>query len=116
MGDGGVHASQRHLLALIRIAREAGVERIVVHALTDGRDTRPDAGLGAVREIEATGVRIGTVCGRYWGMDRDRRWDRTRRSYDAIVHGRRRPPRRAPPRRCRPPTTPASATSSSSRP
>ena len=87
VGDGGVHASQRHLLALIRIARDAGVERIVVHALTDGRDTRPDAGLGAVREIEAAGVRIGTVCGRYWGMDRDRRWDRTKRSYDAMVRG-----------------------------
>ena len=75
------------LLSLIRIARKAGVERIVVHALTDGRDTRPDAALDAVREIEATGVRVGTVCGRYWGMDRDRRWDRTKRSYDAMVHG-----------------------------
>lgn len=87
VGHGGVHASQRHLMSLIRIARRAGVERIVVHALTDGRDTRPDAALDAVREIEATGVRVGTVCGRYWGMDRDRRWDRTKRSYDAMVHG-----------------------------
>lgn len=87
VGHGGVHASQRHLMSLIRIARKAGVERIVVHALTDGRDTRPDAALEAVREIEATGVRVGTVCGRYWGMDRDRRWDRTKRSYDAMVHG-----------------------------
>ncbi len=86
-GDGGVHASQRHALSLIRMAQEHGVERIVVHAFTDGRDTRPDAGLGAVAELEATGARVATVCGRYWAMDRDRRWDRTRRAYDAMVHG-----------------------------
>jgi 2,3-bisphosphoglycerate-independent phosphoglycerate mutase len=87
VGEGGVHASQRHMLALIGIARQAGVPRIVVHALTDGRDTRPDSGLAAVEEIEATGVAVGSVVGRYWAMDRDRRWDRTRRAYDAIVHG-----------------------------
>ncbi len=87
VGDGGVHAHQRHLLALIRIAQSQGVERIVVHALTDGRDTRPDAALEAIRQIEAGGARVGTVCGRYWGMDRDRRWDRTKRSYDAMIHG-----------------------------
>lgn len=87
VGPGGVHASQAHLLALIGVARDAGVQRIVVHAMTDGRDTRPDMGLGAVEEIEATGVAVGTVVGRYWAMDRDRRWDRTRKAYDAIVHG-----------------------------
>ena len=86
-GDGGVHAIQRHLLALIDLARAAGVERIVVHAFTDGRDTRPDAGLAAVAGVEATGVRVGSVVGRYWAMDRDRRWDRTKRAYDALVHG-----------------------------
>ena len=86
-GDGGVHASQRHALALIAIAQEQGVERIVVHALTDGRDTRPDAALAAIRQFEATGATVGTVCGRYYGMDRDRRWDRTKRAYDAMVHG-----------------------------
>ena len=86
-GDGGVHASQRHALSLIRMAQEHGVERIVIHAFTDGRDTRPDAGLEAVSQLEATGARVATVCGRYWAMDRDRRWDRTRRAYDAMVHG-----------------------------
>jgi 2,3-bisphosphoglycerate-independent phosphoglycerate mutase len=86
-GDGGVHASQRHVLALISIAQEQGVERIVVHALTDGRDTRPDAALEAVTQIEASGARVGTVCGRYYGMDRDKRWERTKRAYDAMVHG-----------------------------
>ena len=87
VGGGGVHASQRHLMALIRIAREAAVERIVVHAFTDGRDTRPDSGLEAVAEIEATGAVVGSVVGRYYAMDRDRRWDRTKRAYDALVHG-----------------------------
>ena len=86
-GDGGVHASQRHALALIAIAQEQGVERIVVHALTDGRDTRPDAALEAITQFEATGASVGTVCGRYYGMDRDKRWDRTKRAYDAMVHG-----------------------------
>ena len=87
-GDGGVHASQRHALALIELAWAAGVERVVVHAFTDGRDTRPDAGLAAVSELEATGVPVASVVGRYWAMDRDRRWDRTKRAYDALVHGR----------------------------
>ncbi len=63
------------------------MERIVVHAFTDGRDTRPDAGREAVAELEATGVVVGSVVGRYWAMDRDRRWDRTKRAYDALVHG-----------------------------
>ena len=86
VGDGGVHASQRHVLALIDLALAHGVPRVVVHALTDGRDTRPDAGLAAVAEIEATEAQVATVCGRYWAMDRDRRWERTKRAYDAMVH------------------------------
>ncbi len=87
VGEGGVHASQRHLMALLEVARAEGVSRVVVHALTDGRDTRPDSALAAVAEIEAAGTRVGTVCGRYYAMDRDRRWERTRRAYDAMVHG-----------------------------
>ncbi len=87
VGDGGVHAASRHLLALIRIAREAGVERIYVHAFTDGRDTRPDAGLAAVEQVEALAP-VATVCGRYFAMDRDKRWQRTATAYDAIVWGR----------------------------
>jgi len=88
VGDGGVHASSRHLLALADIAREGGVQRLHVHALTDGRDTRPDAALAAVEEIAGRGIDIATVCGRYWAMDRDHRWARTQAAYDAIVHGR----------------------------
>ncbi len=87
IGGGGVHASQRHLDALIAMARARGVERIYVHALTDGRDSRPDDALGYIEALEADGVTVATVCGRYWAMDRDKRWDRTRRAYDAMVHG-----------------------------
>ncbi len=87
LGGGGVHASQRHLDAILAMAKARGVERVYVHALTDGRDSRPDAALGYVQALEGSGVRVATVCGRYWAMDRDKRWDRTKRGYDAMVHG-----------------------------
>lgn len=87
IGDGGVHASQRHMNALIELARREGVQNVVVHAFSDGRDTRPDAALGVVADLEAAGVTVGTVVGRYYAMDRDHRWERTRRAYDAMVHG-----------------------------
>ena len=87
VGDGGVHASQRHLTALLAVAARSEVERVFVHALTDGRDTRPDSALAFVEALEGGGVNVATVCGRYWAMDRDKRWDRTKRAYDAIVHG-----------------------------
>lgn len=87
LGSGGVHASQRHLRALIDLAAREGLERVVVHAFTDGRDSRPDAALGVVAELETAGVTVGTVVGRYFAMDRDHRWERTRRAYDAMVHG-----------------------------
>ncbi len=86
VGDGGVHAASRHLMALIDIARQAGVERIYVHAFTDGRDTRPDAALAAITAIEAR-VPIASVCGRYLAMDRDQRWLRTQAAYLAMVRG-----------------------------
>lgn len=88
VGNGGVHASQRHFLALIDIARAAGVQRLFLHAFTDGRDTRPDSGLPAVEELERHGARVATVVGRYFAMDRDQRWQRTQAAYDAMVHGR----------------------------
>ncbi|MEZ5081404.1 MAG: 2,3-bisphosphoglycerate-independent phosphoglycerate mutase [Thermoleophilia bacterium] len=88
VGEGGVHAAQRHFLALIDIAKRSGVQNLFLHALTDGRDSRPDSGLAAVQELEAAGARVATVCGRYYGMDRDHRWDRTKAAYDAMVHGR----------------------------
>jgi 2,3-bisphosphoglycerate-independent phosphoglycerate mutase len=93
VGPGGVHAHDRHLVALARLASARGVPSVRVHALLDGRDTAPSSGLGFVRDLEAQlhavhpDVRIATVGGRYWAMDRDRRWDRVERGYDAIVHG-----------------------------
>jgi 2,3-bisphosphoglycerate-independent phosphoglycerate mutase len=94
VSDGGVHSHIRHLEALLRLAKARGLpaERVVVHAFTDGRDTAPHGGLGFMRDLQHAmaeeGVgRVGTVSGRYYAMDRDRRWDRTRRAYDAIVHG-----------------------------
>lgn len=92
LSDGGVHSHQEHLHALIRVAKEAGVKEILVHALLDGRDTSPTggkaylAGLGAaIAEIGAG--EIATVVGRYFGMDRDRRWERVKKAWDVIVHG-----------------------------
>jgi 2,3-bisphosphoglycerate-independent phosphoglycerate mutase len=93
---GGVHSSLDHLYALIELAAAENVPDIVLHAFTDGRDTHPDSGAEYVAEAEerlrAAGERVSTVSGRYYAMDRDRRWDRTKLAYDAIVHGRAEPP------------------------
>ena len=86
---GGVHASMGHLRALIELAGREGAPDVVIHAFTDGRDTNPDSGAGYVAEVEGWGgARIASVTGRYYAMDRDRRWDRTKLAWDAIVHGR----------------------------
>jgi len=93
VGPGGVHAHDRHLLALVELASRRGVPSVRVHALLDGRDTPPRSGLGFIRELEARlqdrhpDARIASVGGRYFAMDRDHRWDRTKSGYDAIVHG-----------------------------
>ena len=91
VSDGGVHSSMHHLRALIEVAREHGVPDVVLHAFTDGRDTPPHSGAGHLHTAETwlAGARgrVATVSGRYYAMDRDRRWDRTKRAYDAIVHG-----------------------------
>jgi 2,3-bisphosphoglycerate-independent phosphoglycerate mutase len=89
VSDGGVHSGWSHIEAVIELAADEGVTDLVLHALTDGRDTLPQAGAGYLEEVERwlrQAGRIGTVGGRYWGMDRDRRWDRTKKAYDAIVH------------------------------
>ncbi|MFN8591851.1 MAG: 2,3-bisphosphoglycerate-independent phosphoglycerate mutase [Thermomicrobiales bacterium] len=94
VSDGGVHSHMRHLEALLRLAAARGVprERVAVHAFTDGRDTSPHSGLHFIADLEtamaaASVGRIATVSGRYFAMDRDRRWERTRRAYDAMVDG-----------------------------
>lgn len=98
VSDGGVHSSMEHLKALIDAAVAAGVDDVVVHAFTDGRDTLPKGGAGYLETVEgwcadasqpASGrtARIGTVIGRYFAMDRDSRWDRIQQAYDLLVHG-----------------------------
>ena len=98
VSDGGVHSSLGHLEALIELAVSLGVPDLVVHAFTDGRDTLPKSGAGYLEQVERTmadagGGRIGSVVGRYFAMDRDRRWDRVQKAYDLLVHGPRRVPR-----------------------
>ncbi len=92
IGPGGVHASQQHLLGLLRAARTRGVPRVFVHAFLDGRDTPPMSALGYLEDLERflreTGTgRIATVIGRFYAMDRDKRWDRVQQAYDAMVRG-----------------------------
>lgn len=94
VSDGGVHSDLPHLLALLDLAASKGLERVFVHAITDGRDTPPDAAGRYLKAVEdhiaqiGSGAEIASVSGRYYAMDRDRRWDRTARAYDAIVCGR----------------------------
>lgn len=88
LGPGGVHSHISHLYATIKMAQEHGMEPIV-HVITDGRDTPPRSGLGYLRELQTFldehGGAIATVSGRYYAMDRDRRWDRTEKAYEAIA-------------------------------
>src|SRR4051812_29290498 len=90
--DGGVHSSDRHLKALIGIAADAGVEDLVIHAFTDGRDVSPTQAGKFLETVEqwtkdAGAGRVGSVIGRYFAMDRDKRWDRLQLAYDLLVHG-----------------------------
>ncbi|HEX7003311.1 MAG TPA: 2,3-bisphosphoglycerate-independent phosphoglycerate mutase [Trueperaceae bacterium] len=91
---GGVHSDLEHLLALLELARREYDGEVFIHAFTDGRDTPPQSGLGYLRELEEAIVsrgaraRVATVSGRYYAMDRDRRWERIERAYDAVVCGR----------------------------
>jgi len=92
VSDGGVHSHYSHMIALANAAHAAGVTEIFVHAFTDGRDTSPTGGAGFLKtcekELENSGAKIVTVVGRYFAMDRDQRWDRTKKAWDAIVLGR----------------------------
>ena len=90
VSDAGVHGLLEHLFACIELCKRRGLTRVFLHAFTDGRDTPPNSGLNYVRQIEAKmkeiGVgRIATVSGRYWAMDRDNRWQRVEKAYDALV-------------------------------
>jgi 2,3-bisphosphoglycerate-independent phosphoglycerate mutase len=92
VSEGGVHSAMRHLKALIELGAQLGVRDLVIHAFTDGRDTLPKAGAGYLETVErwcaeAGAGRIGTVIGRYYAMDRDKRWERVQQAYDLLVHG-----------------------------
>ena len=92
VSDGGVHSHQEHLIALCRAATAAGVKDILIHAITDGRDTSPTSGVDSLAEVEqgiiGTAAKVATVIGRYYAMDRDKRWERNKLAWDAIVLGR----------------------------
>lgn len=90
VGDGGVHAHDEHLLALVELATRERVPRVALHLLLDGRDTLPTSALGFVRAIQqatAGRAQIASIGGRYFGMDRDQRWARTQKCFDAAVTG-----------------------------
>ena len=94
LGPGGVHALDRHLLACVELGVRERVQSIAIHGFLDGRDSAPTLGAEVVRtllmdmrRIAGSKVDIASLTGRYFGMDRDRRWDRTRLAYDAMVHG-----------------------------
>jgi 2,3-bisphosphoglycerate-independent phosphoglycerate mutase len=91
VSDGGVHSHQDQLIAMVKLAKAAGVDDIFIHAITDGRDTSPTGGGEYLAKVEdeaaKSGARIATVIGRYFAMDRDKRWDRVQLAWDAIVRG-----------------------------
>ena len=93
LSDGGVHSHQRHLYALLKMARQNGVDRTFVHAFMDGRDTLPTNGAGYLEQLQAkmrefNVGKVASVSGRYYAMDRDKRWAREKLASDAMVHGR----------------------------
>jgi len=92
LSDGGVHSSEQHLYALLRMAKQNGVERVFVHCFMDGRDTLPNSGAGYIEQLQQKmreyGVgKIASVEGRYYAMDRDRRWERLEKAFAAMVEG-----------------------------
>lgn len=92
LSDGGVHSMNTHLYALLQLANQHNIQKVFIHALLDGRDTPPDSGVGYLKElkskIDELGVgKIATIMGRYYGMDRDNRWERTELAYRAMTEG-----------------------------
>ncbi len=89
VSDGGVHSHTTHLKAICDVCKQQGLEKVYIHAFTDGRDTDPKSGLGYVKNLEehlkTSAGKIATVSGRYYAMDRDKRWERVKLAYDALV-------------------------------
>ena len=92
LSDGGVHSHITHLFALLKMAKEQGLEKVYIHCFLDGRDVPPSSGKSYVEQLQAEIQKLGvgqiaTVMGRYYAMDRDKRWDRVQKAYDAIACG-----------------------------
>ena len=92
LSDGGVHSHIDHLYALLKLAKNEGIEKVYIHAILDGRDTAPTSGVEYLKELEEKIKEIGvgqiaTLSGRYYAMDRDNRWERVKLAYDAIANG-----------------------------
>ena len=91
VSDGGVHSHTKHLQAITDVCKHEGLNDVFIHAFTDGRDTDPKSGLGFIKELEEhlthSAGKIASVIGRYYAMDRDKRWERVQLAYDAMVKG-----------------------------
>lgn len=91
VSDGGVHSHIKHLKGLLTAAADRGLSRVFVHAFTDGRDTDPKGGLAYIKEVQdhmaKTTGHLASIIGRYYAMDRDKRWERVKKAYDLLVHG-----------------------------
>ncbi len=91
VSDGGVHSLDKHLYKLCELATMAGLKDVFIHAITDGRDTDPQSGHGfidsLIKNTKNTNAKIATLVGRYYAMDRDKRWERIKKAYDLMVHG-----------------------------
>lgn len=89
--DGGVHSSLEHLFKLCEIAKVYGLEKVYIHCFMDGRDTDPKSGIGFIEALQkhcaTTAGKIASICGRYYAMDRDKRWERVKLAYDLMVNG-----------------------------
>ena len=89
VSDGGIHSHQNHLYKLCELANKAGIEKVFIHAFTDGRDCDPKSGKGFIKQLQQNlfGARIASICGRYYAMDRDKRWERIKLAYDLLTKG-----------------------------
>ena len=91
VSDGGVHSHINHLKGLVDAAYDIGIKKAYIHAFTDGRDVDPKSGISFITDIsnhiKGTSVKLASVIGRYYAMDRDKRWERVKESYDLLVHG-----------------------------
>jgi 2,3-bisphosphoglycerate-independent phosphoglycerate mutase len=91
VSDGGVHSAMDHLFGLCDLAKQQNFDQLYIHAFTDGRDTDPKSGLGFINDLKnhlkTSAGTIATVCGRYYAMDRDKRWERVKIAYDMLISG-----------------------------